>query len=165
MACRRGGSLALPVDQGNSLARPVDQEGSLALPVDQGGSLARPVDQGISLTVPVNQGESLQGDVRVGAKRERTEGTELESAASKSDGDPPLKRKWLLHRKKAIGRRKDGRKVKHGTYDYLGVRESHGLAPSAPPQQVLSAVMIDQGQRHCSRWRQAVATMGRTDHL
>jgi hypothetical protein len=98
--------------------------------------------------VPVNQGESLQGDVRVGAKRERTEGTELESLASKSDGDPPLKRKWLLNRKKAIGRRKDDRKVKHGTYDYLGVRESHGLAPSAPPQQVLSAVMIDQGQRH-----------------
>ena len=83
MACRRGGSLALPADQGNSLAWPVDQEGSLALPVDQGNSLARPVDQGISLAEPVNhQGESLQGDVRVRAKRERTEGTKLESAAS-----------------------------------------------------------------------------------
>jgi hypothetical protein len=84
------------------------------------------------------------------AKRERTEGTEPElSEIEVSEGTgPPLKRRWLLRRKKTIGRHKDGRKVKHGTYDYLGVRESHGLAPSAPPQQVLSAVMIDHDHRH-----------------
>jgi hypothetical protein len=34
--------------------------------------------------------------------------------------------------------------VKRGSYNYIGVRESHGLASSAPPQQVLSALMIDQ---------------------
>ena len=44
--------------------------------------------------------------------------------------------------------RKDGRKVKRGLHDYIGVRESHGLASSAPPQQVLSVLMIDQHPGH-----------------
>ncbi len=77
---------------------------------------------------------------------EHTEGTELER--ERTECTKPLKRKWLLIRRKSIGRRKDGRKVKHGTYNYQGVCESHSLAPSAPPQQVLSAVMIDQDPQH-----------------
>lgn len=84
------------------------------------------------------------------AKCGHTEGTELEPEQDAEGTAQPLKRGWLLHRKKVIGRRKDGRKVKHGTYDFLGARESHGLAPSAPPQQVLSAVISDQGHRHTS---------------
>ena len=143
----------LPVDQGGVRVSPANEVG---VSVDQWDARVSPaaevglrVDQGDTRVSPANEvGMSVDhGDARVGAKRECTEGAELESAPSESEGAPPLKRKWLLRRKKTIGRRKDGRKVKLGTYDYLGVRESHGLAPSAPPQQVLSAVMIDQGQR------------------
>jgi len=84
------------------------------------------------------------------AKCGHTEGTDLEPEQDAEGTAQPLKCGWLLRRKKVIGRRKDGRKVKHGTYDFLGVRESHGLPPSAPPQQVLSAVISDQGHRHTS---------------
>jgi hypothetical protein len=61
-----------------------------------------------------------------------------------------LLRRWNVNGYSAgrIGRRKDGRQVKPGTYDYQGARESLGLAPSAPPQQVISAVMIDQDAQH-----------------
>jgi hypothetical protein len=77
-----------------------------------------------------------------------TDSTELEPKPSETEGAdgtaPSLERKWLLRRKKRIGRQKDGRQVKPGTYDYQGARESLGLAPSAPLQQVISAVMINQ---------------------
>jgi hypothetical protein len=61
--------------------------------------------------------------------------------------------KGIFCRKKTIGRQKDGRKVKQGTYDYQGACESHGLAHSAPPQHVTSAVMSD-----CLERRHAVIT-------
>ncbi len=61
------------------------------LPVDQGECVSSPA------VVPVNQ-----GDARVGAKPDPTEGAEL--APSESEGAPPLKRKWLLRRKKVLKR-------------------------------------------------------------
>ncbi len=41
---------------------------------------------------------------------------------------PSNQRKGIFCRKKAIGRLKDGRKVKQGTCDYQGARESHGCS-------------------------------------
>ena len=55
--------------------------------------------------------------------------------------------KGPTRRKRSIGRRNDGKKVKHGNYDYTCVRELHDLPHSAPPQQVSSAVMTDQLER------------------
>jgi hypothetical protein len=82
----------------------------------------------------------------------RTDGTELEPEPSETEGADgtalPLECKWLLRRKKRIGRQKDGRQVKPGTYNLQGACESLGLAPSAPPQQMISAVMIDQDAQH-----------------
>jgi hypothetical protein len=46
--------------------------------------------------------------------------------------------KGIFRRRKSIGRRKDGKQTRRGSYDYQGVRASHGLNSSAPPQQVLS---------------------------
>jgi hypothetical protein len=133
--------VGLPVDQGDARVCPAVEVG---LPVDQGDARVCPAAE---VGLPVDQ-----GDACIGAKHERTEGTELEFELSESKGAegtaPPLKRRWLLRRKKAIGRHKDGRKVKHGTYNYVGMRESLGLAHSAPPQHVLSAVMIDQDHQH-----------------
>ena len=61
---------------------------------------------------------------------------------TKSNTKHSLKR--LPRRKKSIGRRKDGSKVKRSTYNYTSVRVLYDLPPSAPPQQVSSAVMTDQ---------------------
>jgi hypothetical protein len=61
---------------------------------------------------------------------------------TKSNTKHSLKR--LPRRKKSIGRRKDGSKVKRSTYNYTSVRVLYDLPPSAPPQQVSLAVMTDQ---------------------
>jgi hypothetical protein len=55
--------------------------------------------------------------------------------------------KGIFRRRKSIGRHKDGKQKKHGSYDYQGVRASHGLNSSAPPQQVKSALMANQDDR------------------
>ena len=59
---------------------------------------------------------------------------------------PPKKLKGLFHRRKSIGRRKDGRQKKTGSYDYAGVRVSHGLNSTARSQDVLSAVVGTRGE-------------------
>ena len=52
--------------------------------------------------------------------------------------EQPSKRMKGIHcRRKSIGRRKDGLQKKTGSYDFAGVRRSHGLHSSAPPQQVI----------------------------
>ena len=53
---------------------------------------------------------------------------------------PPKKLKGLIRRRKSIGRQKDGRQKKPGSYDYASVRVSHGLHFTARSQEVLSAV-------------------------
>ena len=92
------------------------------------------------VTKPKCAGTKLEHDHAEGTeiKPEHAEGTEPEGTALS------LKCTWLLSRRKSIGWHKDRRKVKHGLYNYIGVCESNGLASSAPPQQVLSALMIDQ---------------------
>ena len=66
-----------------------------------------------------------------------TDGTELEPKPSETEGAddtaPSLEHKWLLHKKKRIGRLKDGRKVNHGTYDYQGAHKSLCQARSVRP--------------------------------
>ena len=59
---------------------------------------------------------------------------------------PPKKLKGLFHRRKSIGRRKDGRQKKTGSYDYADVRVSHGLNSTARSQEVLSAVVGTRGE-------------------
>ena len=64
---------------------------------------------------------------------------------SKKPNKPPTKRfKGLFRRRKSIGRRKDGMQKKSGSYDFVGVRASHGLHSSARPQVVIQAVMANQ---------------------
>jgi hypothetical protein len=52
--------------------------------------------------------------------------------------------KGLFFQEEDIGRQKDGRQVKPGTSNHTGLHEAHGPPPSAPPQQVISALMADQ---------------------
>jgi hypothetical protein len=62
--------------------------------------------------------------------------------------EQPSKRMKGIHcRRKSIGRRKDGLQKKTGSYDFAGVRRSHGLHSSAPPQQVIRAVMMNRDTR------------------
>ncbi len=66
--------------------------------------------------------------------------------------EQPLKRlKGIFRRRKSTGRRKDGQQKKTGSYDFAGVRASHGLHSSARPQEVIHAVMSNQHSRRQDR--------------
>jgi hypothetical protein len=81
----------------------------------------------------------------------------LEPNERESKSEPPIKpsatlepnecEKGIFCRRKLIGRRKDGKQKKESSYNYQGVRVSHGLHSFAPPQQVKSAVMTNQHKR------------------
>ena len=59
---------------------------------------------------------------------EQNERSALEQNEDESELSPPPKKlKGLIRRRNSIGRRKDGRQKKPGSYDYASVRVSHGL--------------------------------------